>query len=198
MEKKAKNKIDKKNFPSSIRIQFLTEVISEIYESYLFKIYIKVYLLNKNLKLKEINEIQIFQQKYSFIIIEANFNENNITEFYICEETKITFDILENNFSQLSINKGNSQMFDKSKMKIIENLEIIGLETEINKLSSMIEYNLLNDNNKASINNKEIMFIRGILIQGPSGTGKTFLVKYLSKRFEKSVSFFEIKIQDLV
>ncbi len=80
-------------------------------------------------------------------------------------------------------------------MKVNENVDIIGLEKEINKLSSILEYNLLQDNNTQS---QEIKFIKGMLIQGPSGTGKSFLVKYLSRKFEKQVSFFELKNSDLV
>ena len=106
--KKKKNKIDKNIFPISIKIQFLSEVLSEIYESYLFKIYIKSFLLNKNLKISENYDVQIFQQKYLFNIKEANFTDNSLNEFSISEETIIVFENLENSFSNLNINNGNS------------------------------------------------------------------------------------------
>lgn len=160
--KKVANQKQSLNLPLSakISVQIIDNVYSDLYKSVLFKLYIKSILHNKALTLKTIYEFEIFVKKIKFVIEIHNIEALSEAEnFIINEETEIEITFLDNAFDNLKIEsirdlpkfdkieflRKNCENFYEYKN---ENVELIGMDDEFNRLKAVINYNLFEDVNE--------------------------------------------------
>jgi len=198
---------------SKLCIQFLDDVLIELSNSMLFQVYIKCYLLNKNLKLKETYEINLLNKNKRFIIIEAktsstdNNNLMDLTEFSINEETEIDIFSIDDKMANLSLinnigkDKNGIQLDMNQEIKINkEKVKIIGFEKELKLVNNLIELYLFEGINTycTDYTNLPSKFInKGILITGNSGIGKSHLLQHISS-FYDNINFINFNIHDLI
>jgi hypothetical protein len=162
---KNNNLIQSLNLPISnkIIIKILDEIDSNLLRSLIFQLYIKTFLLKKSLNLKTIYEIQLFQMKKKFEI-ESHYIENfpEKDPFMIDKQTEIEIKTLtekdliintlknENDkdqikFDKIDFLKKNCENYIEYKN---EKVYFIGMEDEYNKIKSLIDFCLFEENEK--------------------------------------------------
>ena len=153
------NNIQKPNLPLSnkISVQIIDNLYSDLYKGLLFKLYIKSVLFNKSLNLNTIYELLIFTKKINFVIETHNIENLSETEsFMINEESDVEINIMEENLENLKLeNKKEISNFDKVEFLKKncenyleyknENVDLIGMDEEYQKIKTLINYNLLED-----------------------------------------------------
>lgn len=184
MNKSKKNKninqIPCLNLPLSnkITIKIIDNIDSDLIKSLIFQLYIKTILLKKSLILKTIYELQLFQIKKKFVIEShsiENLPEND--PFMIDKHTEMEINILsekdsildsakseENNkikFDKINFLKKNCENFIEYKN---EKVHFVGMQNEYDKIKSLIDYCLLNEeeengNNLIVQNDEENKFL---------------------------------------
>jgi len=149
-ESKSSNQKDIRQslMPCSVKIiiQFFDDVLIELSNSLLFHVYIKSFLLSKNLKLKETYELQLMNRVKKFSIIDSKASTNeDLLEFSINEETEIQVFNLENQILNLCLSDTtlnmlplNNENFNQLKEKK-EVVKIVGFEKEIKAINNLID-----------------------------------------------------------
>ena len=144
---------------NKISVQIIDNFYADLYKSLIFKLYVKSILHNKALTLNTIYELEIFVKKIKFVIENHNIKALSETDnFMINEETEIEITFLDNAFDNLKIEDIDLPKFDKIEFLRKncenffeyknENVELIGMDEEFNKLKAVINYNLFEDINK--------------------------------------------------
>jgi len=164
--KKVANQKQSLNLPLStkISVQIIDNMFTDLYKSLIFKLYVKSLIHNKALTLKTIYELEIFVKKIKFVIETHNIeNLSEADNFMINEETEVDINFLDNaldnlkldstedlpKFDRIEFLRKNCENFYEYKS---ENVELIGMEEELNKLKAVINYNLFEDvNNEISL-----------------------------------------------
>lgn len=185
----------------------------ELTNSFLFKIYIKSTLINAKFPLKVLDkhDIQIFNKKIAFLIESAIDKEEQIKReeiFIVNEDSEINIlsdekdekaNQIEEEFEKISIEDNQKDLLknliEKKYQKIIqreEKLEIVGFEEELEKIYKLLS--LTTQNNGTSNMNFKYFMYKSLLISGPSGVGKTYLLKNLESTYKNNLNFLHLDI----
>ena len=149
-------------------MQIIDNMYSDLYKSLIFKLYVKSLIHNKALTLKTIYELEIFVKKVKFVIESHNIeNLSEAENFMVNEQTEIEITFLDNALDNLKLEsvadlpkfdkilflRNNCENFFEYKN---ENVELVGLEEEFNKLNAVINYNLFEDVNESLQTGKSV------------------------------------------
>lgn len=192
---------------NKITILIIDDIYPDLKNSLLFKVFLKNFLLNKSLKINNVYEVQLFSKNKSFQITENNL-ENKDELFMINEETDIDITYLDKELGNLNLNDTKPATDNVILKAILENkikikdeeVTLVALDTELTQIEQIIKFSLQEDYRKISKedNISNCYLYKGILISGAGGTGKSQLIKYINKKYDQTINFFQIDIKEII
>jgi SpoVK/Ycf46/Vps4 family AAA+-type ATPase len=205
---KGKNKKTNLDLPVALKIKIqLCEFIDlDIRNSLIFKLYIKNFLFNKALSIGKLFEFILFHKNKSFTILESNVNNDN---FMITEDTNIDIvnqNSLEEQFKNLKIEDSKNNIDTEMLKKLLENniinsneifneASLNGCEEYISQVDKIFKLSVLNSE-KSGL--PDFLGYKGIILNGPIGIGKSYLVKQIISKYSKNINFLNFDITELL
>lgn len=224
-------KSNSKKIQQSLNLKVASKVLVKIdkslgnnlNESFLLKIYLKSFLLNKSLQIGNSLDFNLFNKDNSLTIISAGSNVDSVVDFdsnesfMINEETvieikKSVVDINDNvksitkQMDQVSLHENEESILknilENKKYYLFKNPEgekniysdsdivLIGCEEEFTKIEKIIKTQIF----RCTPVIPDAFLYRGVLINGPSGIGKSHLINYVYQKCKSEVNFLNIDI----
>jgi ATP-dependent 26S proteasome regulatory subunit len=204
-KKSNNNAISNLQIASKVKLEILDGLDMKLANDLTFKLYIKNSLMNKPLKLNQNFEFTLFQKKFPFTIVSSNLENDD--DFVIGYDTDVEIvSSIVNDFEKLSINDKNedSNNIDIGILKkLVENLITVknSNEEEVNKFSedylTQIDKIIKQSHSDSELPNSFIY--KGIVINGPQGVGKSFLIQRIIHKYSKhNINFLQIAVADLL
>jgi SpoVK/Ycf46/Vps4 family AAA+-type ATPase len=189
---------------ADLKIEICDYIDPDTQKSLIFKLYIKNFLLNKALKTGKLFDFSLFQKNKSFIISEAN--PVQIDNFMIIEDTNIEIipkDNLEDQFNKLALSDEKVKEGDVLKKLLEYNIKsnelydessLNGFGEYVDQIDKILRLSVLDE----GVRLPELMGYRGIVVNGPLGVGKSYLIRKVVSKYQGRENFLNLDLSDLL